>query len=99
MARIGRPRLFYGEQPNGDNERDSLVERRVVENRFSPAPLIKPCMRFSRTRLSDVLHVKACALARLTFISAAKDVAPAHSTIECVTIGRFLFGLGIQLPL
>ena len=25
-------------------------------------PLIKPCIRFSRTRLSDVLHVKACAL-------------------------------------
>ncbi|MFH2122383.1 MAG: hypothetical protein ABIJ50_02725 [Pseudomonadota bacterium] len=25
-------------------------------------PLIKPCLRFSRARLSDVLHRKACAL-------------------------------------
>ena len=56
-------------------------------------------MRFSRTRLSGVLHVKACALARLPFVGAAKDVAPAHLTIECVTVGRFLLGLDIQLPL
>ena len=57
-------------------------------------------MRFSRTRLSDVLHTKACALTRPTFIiSAAEDVALVHSTIERITIDGFLLGLGIQLPL
>jgi len=65
---------------------------------FLPS-LIKPCMRFSRTRLSDVLHTKACAFARPALASAAEDVAPVHSTIERVTIGGFLLGLGIELPL
>ncbi len=42
-------------------------------------------MRFSRTRLSDVLHAKACAFVRPTIVSAAEDVASAHSTTERVT--------------
>ncbi len=28
---------------------------------FTLPSLIKPCMQFSRTRLSDILHAKACA--------------------------------------
>ena len=36
--------------------------RRLYLMRLQGATLIKPCMRFSRTRLSDVLHRKACAL-------------------------------------
>jgi len=34
-------------------------------------------MRFSRTRLSDVLHAKACAFSRPMFTVATEDVAPA----------------------
>ena len=56
-------------------------------------------MRFSRTRLSDVLHAKACTLAHPVFVSATEVVALARSTIECVTTGGLLLGLGIQLPL
>jgi len=34
----------------------------IVESWFvNQLSLIKPCVRFSRTRLSDVLHCKACA--------------------------------------
>ena len=33
-------------------------------------PLIKPCVRFSRTRLSDVLHRRACALFQPSVVSA-----------------------------
>ncbi len=32
-----------------------------VRSRVYLPLLIKPCLRFSRTRLSDVLHCKACA--------------------------------------
>jgi hypothetical protein len=56
-------------------------------------------MRFSRTRLSDALHTKACTFAHPTFVSATEDVALAHSIVEGVTIGGILLGLGIQLPL
>jgi hypothetical protein len=41
-----------------------------VRSRSCLPLLIKPCVRFSRTRLSDVLHRKACALVQPAVVGA-----------------------------
>ena len=58
----GFSRFTWNRRPSSPDE---MHIRGRVENRTgSRLPsLIKPCMRFSRTRLSDALHTKACTLA------------------------------------
>jgi len=49
-----------GRSPRSSSQNGG-VKRGRIENRLAPASLIKPCMQFSRTRLSDALHTEACA--------------------------------------
>lgn len=50
-------------------------------------------MRFSRTRLSNVLHIKVCALSRSKLIKATEDASLARSTIDRGTIEGLLLDL------
>ncbi len=46
----------------------NLIWGRVESRPFSLPSLIKPYVRFSRIRLSDVIHRKACAVTHLAVV-------------------------------
>jgi hypothetical protein len=52
---------------------NSTVPRFPPHKRPSLFALIKPCIRFSRTRLSDVLHTNACADFQGAFVGSLKS--------------------------
>ena len=82
MSSMATPELDSRETKLWRNSEDGWVgdwRGDAVAFRFQPPP-VEPCMRFSRTRLTDVLHLRCSAGARQARLGRGGTTIPLRET-------------------